>query len=96
MSVLIFVDHLDGHIKKASHEALSYGAKLAEQLGMAAEAIVLGTVDADLRSLGENGIGKVYQVQIELSRAPAIPIRAPLPHRAANEPIRLHCRAKPI
>jgi electron transfer flavoprotein alpha subunit len=65
MSVLIFVDHLDGHIKKASHEALSYGAKLSEQIGTAAEAIELGTVDADLRSLGENGIGKVYQIQNE-------------------------------
>ena len=28
MSVLIFIDHIDGHIKKASLEALSYGARL--------------------------------------------------------------------
>ena len=33
MSVLVFIDHTDGHIKKASHEALSYGAKIAEQTG---------------------------------------------------------------
>ena len=33
MSVLIFIDHTDGHIKKASLEALSYGAKIAEQTG---------------------------------------------------------------
>ena len=38
MSVLIFIDHLDGHIKKASHEALSYGAKIAEQTGDTPEA----------------------------------------------------------
>ena len=40
MSVLIFVDHLDGHIKKASHEALSYGAKIAEQTGDTAESVI--------------------------------------------------------
>jgi electron transfer flavoprotein alpha subunit len=62
MSVLIFVDHIDGHIKKASYEALSYGAKLAEQTGDQAEAIVLGTVNEDLTSLGQYGIKKVHKV----------------------------------
>ena len=63
MSVLIFVDHIDGHIKKASHEALSYGAKIAEQTGTTAEAVILGTVHEDLAALGEHGVKKVYQVQ---------------------------------
>ena len=63
MSVLIFVDHIDGHIKKASHEALSYGSKIAEQTGTTAEAIILGTVNDDLSKLGEHGVKKVYQVQ---------------------------------
>ncbi len=63
MSVLIFVDQLDGHIKKASHEALSYGAKIAEQTGDTAEAIVLGTVNEDLAALGQHGVKKVYQVE---------------------------------
>src|SRR6476620_1984016 len=63
MSVLIFVDHIDGHIKKASHEALSYGAKIAEQTGTTAEAVILGTVNEDLAKLGEHGVKKVYQVQ---------------------------------
>lgn len=65
MSVLIFVDHTDGHIKKASLEALSYGAKIAEQTGDTAEAIVLGTVTDDLASLGQYGVKKVHQVQHE-------------------------------
>jgi electron transfer flavoprotein alpha subunit len=65
MSVLIFVDHIDGHIKKASHEALSYGAKIAEQTGTTAEAVILGTVNDDLGKLGEHGVKKVYQVQNE-------------------------------
>jgi len=63
MSVLIFVDHIDGHIKKASHEALSYGAKIAEQTGTTAEAVILGTVSEELAKLGEHGVKKVYQVQ---------------------------------
>jgi electron transfer flavoprotein alpha subunit len=63
MSVLIFVDHTDGHIKKASHEALSYGAKIAEQTGTAAEAVVLGSVAEDLAALGKHGVKKVHQVQ---------------------------------
>src|SRR5690349_20952738 len=63
MSVLIFVDHTDGHIKKASQEALSYGAKIAAQTGDTAEALVLGAVNEDLASLGQYGVKKVHQVQ---------------------------------
>ncbi|HEX2605888.1 MAG TPA: electron transfer flavoprotein subunit alpha/FixB family protein [Flavisolibacter sp.] len=65
MSVLIFVDHIEGHVKKASHEALTYGSKIAAQLGTSAEALVLGTVDEDLPSLGKYGVSKVHQVQHE-------------------------------
>ena len=63
MSVLIFVDQLDGHIKKASHEALSYGAKIAEQTGDTAEAVVLGSVNEDLAALGQHGVKKIHHVQ---------------------------------
>jgi electron transfer flavoprotein alpha subunit len=64
MSVLIFVDHTDeGHIKKASHEAISYGASIAEQTGDVAEAVVLGKVNEDLAALGKHGAKKVYHVQ---------------------------------
>lgn len=64
MSVLIFVDHTDeGHIKKASHEAISYGAKIAEQTGDVAEAVCLGKVNEDLAALGKHGARKVYHVQ---------------------------------
>ncbi|MGZ5190647.1 MAG: electron transfer flavoprotein subunit alpha/FixB family protein [Flavisolibacter sp.] len=65
MSILIFVDHTEGHIKKASHEALSYGAKIAEQTGDVAEAVVLGAVNDDLVALGKHGVKKVHHVQHE-------------------------------
>jgi electron transfer flavoprotein alpha subunit len=61
MSVLIFIDHSEGQIKKTSLEALSYGAALAAQLGTTAEGILLGTVSADLAALGKYGIKKVHQ-----------------------------------
>ena len=63
MSVLIFVDHTDGHIKKASHEAISYGAKIAERIGDVAEAVVLGKVNEDLAALGSHGAKKIHHVE---------------------------------
>ena len=62
MPVLIFIDHSEGHIKKASFEALTYGADAAKQLGTTAEGLLLGTVSDDLASLGKYGITKVHQV----------------------------------
>src|SRR5580704_12282731 len=62
MSVLVFIDHADGQIKRSSLEALSYGAKVAEQLNTSAEGILLGTVTSDLADLGKYGAKKIYQV----------------------------------
>ncbi|MBR2648924.1 MAG: electron transfer flavoprotein subunit alpha/FixB family protein [Sediminibacterium sp.] len=62
MSVLIFIDQADGHVKKSSLEVLTYGAKLASQLGVAAEGIVLGTVKDDITALGKYGVSKIHQV----------------------------------
>jgi electron transfer flavoprotein alpha subunit len=65
MSVLIFVDHTEGHIKKSSFEVLTYGSKLAAQMGTSAEALILGTVNDDLSALGKYGVKKVHQVSAE-------------------------------
>lgn len=62
MSVLIFVDHAEGQVKKASLEAICYGSKIAEQLGTTAEGFVLGNVSADLSQLGKYGLKKVHKV----------------------------------
>lgn len=61
--VLVFLDQSEGHIKKSSFEAASYGAKVAELTGTTAEAIVLGNVSDDLASLGNYGIKKVHTVK---------------------------------
>ncbi len=60
MSVLIFLDQSEGHIKKNSFEAASYGAKVAELLGTTADGIVLGNVIDDLPSLGAYGLKKIH------------------------------------
>jgi len=62
MPVLIFIDTAEGHVKKASLEALSYGSKIAEQLGTIAEGIVLGSVSEELPSLGKYGVKKIHHV----------------------------------
>jgi electron transfer flavoprotein alpha subunit len=65
MSVLIFVDHADGHIKKAAYEVLTYGTDIARQLNIPAEGLLLGTVNDDLTTLGKYGISKIHQVKNE-------------------------------
>ncbi len=65
MSVLIFIDQSEGHIKKSSFEALSYGAKVAEQLGTTAEGIVLGKLSDDIASLGKYGVKKIHHAAID-------------------------------
>ena len=62
MSILVFIDAADGHVKKSSFEALTYGAQLAKQLGTSAEAVLLGTVADDVAALGKYGVTKIYQV----------------------------------
>ncbi|MBP7316580.1 MAG: electron transfer flavoprotein subunit alpha/FixB family protein, partial [Chitinophagaceae bacterium] len=62
MSVLIFIDAAEGQVKKSSLEALTYGAKISEQLGVAAEGVVLGNVTEDLAALGKYGVKKIHQV----------------------------------
>ena len=62
MSVLIFLDNAEGHVRKASLEAASYGAAIAKQLGTTAEGIILGKTTENLSSLGKYGLTKVHTV----------------------------------
>ncbi|HEV8084791.1 MAG: electron transfer flavoprotein subunit alpha/FixB family protein [Chitinophagaceae bacterium] len=63
MSVLIFLDQADGHIKKNSFEAACYGAKVAELTGTTAEGIVFGNVNDDLAALGNYGLKKIHAIK---------------------------------
>ncbi len=66
MSVLIFLDQSEGHIKKNSLEAACYGAKVAELLNTTAEGIVLGNVTEDVAALGAYGLKKIHTLKNEL------------------------------
>ena len=66
MSVLIFIDQSEGHVKKASLEALTYGSKLAAQLGTSAEGVILGKSNDDLTALGKYGIAKIHHANNDL------------------------------
>ena len=65
MSVLIFLDQSEGHIKKNSFEAASYGAKVAELLNTSAEGIVFGKVNDDLPAFGTYGLKKIHTITSE-------------------------------
>ena len=65
MSVLIFIDQAEGHVKKSSLEAISYGAKIAEQLGTSSEGVILGSTSEDLTALGKYGVSKIHHVNNE-------------------------------
>ena len=62
MPVLIFLDQSDNAIKKTTAEVITYGAKLAAQLGTTAEGVLLGTVNDDLASMGKYGVTKIHHI----------------------------------
>tara|TARA_Y100000782_G_scaffold115527_1_gene159522 strand:- start:5480 stop:6448 length:969 start_codon:yes stop_codon:yes gene_type:complete len=60
MSVVVFVDVLEGKITKSSYEVASYGAKVAADLGGSAVAVTYGEAsDEELAKLGNYGVTKV-------------------------------------
>jgi electron transfer flavoprotein alpha subunit len=65
MSVLIFIEQSEGQIKKAALEAICYSARVAEQLGVSAEGVVLGAVKEDLSALGKYGVQTIHHVNNE-------------------------------
>ena len=60
--VLIYLDQSEQEIKKSSLEALCYGATVAKQLNLNAEALLVGTVNEDLTELGKYGVTKVHHL----------------------------------
>ncbi len=62
MSVIVFVEHDEGKIKKSSREAVCFGAAMDSN----ATALVFGTVNkSEIESLGKNGARKVLHVSDE-------------------------------
>jgi len=65
MSVLVFAESWDGTFKKASFEAVSYAAHIAQQKGTTTTAVVIGALSDDASVLGQYGANKVIHAQGE-------------------------------
>lgn len=63
MSVLIFTELNKGKVKKASLEAVNYGAKIAELLGTQAVALTFNADAAQLEEIGAAGAKKILHVK---------------------------------
>jgi electron transfer flavoprotein alpha subunit len=64
MSVLVYIEHAEGSVKKTSLEAVSYGKALSEKLSSGdVIAVALGAISADeLAKVGHAGASKVIHV----------------------------------
>ncbi|NCC73830.1 MAG: electron transfer flavoprotein subunit alpha/FixB family protein [Sphingobacteriia bacterium] len=64
--VIIFAENFDGKFKKATLEAMAYGAEIAEKTGGEAVAVSIGKVsNEELASLGDYGANKVLSITRE-------------------------------
>jgi electron transfer flavoprotein alpha subunit len=63
MSVLVYVEQVDGKFKKSVFEAVSYAKAIADLKGTNLSAISIGNVEeSELKALGNYGASKVLQV----------------------------------
>ena len=60
MSVLVYIDHSEGTIKKNSLEAATYAAAVGKILGTDAFGLILGNTTSDLSALGKFDIIKRF------------------------------------
>jgi electron transfer flavoprotein alpha subunit len=73
MSVLVFVEAVDGEIKKSSFEAVSYAAAVASKTGGSAVAIAIGAIAKEaLENLGKAGASKVLWASSDKLKQPLV------------------------
>jgi electron transfer flavoprotein alpha subunit len=63
MSVLVYIDHSEGTIKKNSLEAATYAAAVGKILGTDAFGLILGNSTSDLSAMGKFGLKKIFSIQ---------------------------------
>lgn len=63
MSVLVYTEINKGKVKKASLEAVNYGAKIAELMGTSVTAVAISADAAQLEEIGKAGAKKILSVK---------------------------------
>lgn len=63
MSVLVFAENWEGKFKKTTFEAVSYGKRVADAMGVETIAVVIGAINDDAATLGKYGAAKVLHLQ---------------------------------
>lgn len=58
--VIVYIEAVNGQLKKSSLEVLTYGKKLADKMSSSVAAICLTACDSNV--VGEYGVGKLFQV----------------------------------
>lgn len=63
MSVLIYIEHTNGIIKKNTLEAVSYGVAFAEKMGIPAKGVAIGNLkEEEIKKVGSVGLKKVLKI----------------------------------
>jgi electron transfer flavoprotein alpha subunit len=58
--IIVYIEAVNGQLKKSSFEVLTYGKKLADKMSSSVAAICLTSCDSSV--VGEYGVGKLFQV----------------------------------
>ena len=58
--IIVYIEAVNGQLKKSSLEVLTYGKKLADKMNSSVAAICLTSCDSNI--IGEYGVGKLFQV----------------------------------
>ena len=86
MSVLVFADSTDGKFKKSAFAVISYGKKVAEQMGTSVAVVTINTTEVS--ELYNYGAEKVIEVKNDLAsfnaKAYAAVIKQVVEAKAAN------------
>jgi len=66
MSVLVYIENIEGAFKKSAFEAISYAKAIGELTNQEVQALSIGSVDAsELQKVGIYGVSKVIEVKSE-------------------------------
>src|SRR5690606_12769939 len=66
MSILVYIENIEGAFKKSAFEAISYAKAIGELTQQEVQALSIGQVDeSELNKVGKYGVGKVIRVNTD-------------------------------